>query len=223
MALESQKAARLEDPGAETLERLTSVWDRYGRIALGVLAGAVAIGAVTFLVMRNRAAQEEQAASALAEANVLFWQGDYARSLERANQVAQQFGSTPSGVEAHRLAGDDAFWSGDFKGAVGHYRRYLDKNKSGLLSDAGRRSLAYALESSGDYLEAAKTYESLIGRFDRVSSAEFLSAAARSYRMGGQPGEALARLQRLESEYGETSYARDARVEIAELQAAGAR
>jgi tetratricopeptide (TPR) repeat protein len=221
--LHSQKAAHLDDPGAETLERLTSTWDRYGRLILGVVAAAIAIGAVTFMVLRNRAAREEQAASALAEANVLFWQGDYARSLERATQVAQQYGSTPSGIEAHRLAGDDAFWSGDFKGAVAHYRRYLDKNKSGLLADAGRRSLAYALESSGDYVEAAKTYESLIGRFDRVSSAEFLSAAARSYRLANQPAEALARLRRLESEFGETTYARDARIQIAELTAAGVR
>ena len=214
-----EKATRLEDPGAEMLDRMTSLWDRHGRIILGVTLGVVAIGAVAFFLLRGRAAKEEQAAAALAEANVLYWQGDYTGSLERAKQVSARFASTPSGVEAHRLAGDNAFWNGDFKTAVAEYRRYLDKAPSGLLADAGRRSLAYALESDNQHAEAAKTYETLVGRFDRSSSAEFLLAAARCYRALNQPDEALKRLQRIDQEFGETSYANAARVEMAELAA----
>jgi tetratricopeptide (TPR) repeat protein len=218
-----EKASRLEDPGAEMLDRVSTVWDRYGRIILGAVIAVAAVGGIGYFLMRSRAAKEEQAAAALAEANVMYWQGDYAQSLERSKQVSAQFGSTPSGIEAHRLAADNAFWSGDFKNAVAEYRRYLDKAKPGLLADAGRRSLAYALESDNQFAEAAKTYESLVGRFDRSSSAEFLSAAARCYRALGQPAEAVKRLQRLDQEFGETSYARTGRVELAELSAAGAR
>jgi TolA-binding protein len=214
-----EKATRLEDPGAEMLDRMTSLWDRHGRIILGVTLGVIAIGAVGFFLLRGRAAKEEQAAAALAEANVLYWQGDYAGSLERAKQVSARFAATPSGVEAHRLAGDNAFWNGDFKTAVAEYRRYLDKAPSGLLADAGRRSLAYALESDNQHAEAAKTYETLVGRFDRSSSAEFLLGAARCYRALNQPDEALKRLQRIDQEFGETSYANAARVEMAELAA----
>ena len=214
-----EKATRLEDPGAEMLDRMTSLWDRHGRIILGVTLGVIAIGAVAFFLLRGRAAKEEQAAAALAEANVLYWQGDYTGSLERAKQVSARFASTPSGVEAHRLAGDNAFWNGDFKTAVAEYRRYLDKAPSGLLADAGRRSLAYALESDNQHAEAAKTYEALVGRFDRSSSAEFLLAAARCFRALNQPDEALKRLERIDQEFGETSYANAARVEMAELAA----
>jgi len=32
-------AARLEDPGAELLDRATGAWDRYGRIVLIAMAG----------------------------------------------------------------------------------------------------------------------------------------------------------------------------------------
>jgi TolA-binding protein len=217
--LSLEKASRLEDPGAEMLDRMTSVWDRHGRIILGATLAVIAVGAVAFFLLRGQAAKEEQAAAALAEANVLYWQGDYVGSLERAKQVSARFASTPSGIEAHRLAGDNAFWNGDFKSAVAEYRRYLDKAPSGLLADAGRRSLAYALESDNQHAEAAKTYESLVGRFDRSSSAEFLLAAARCHRALNQPDEALKRLQRIDQEFGETSYANAARVEMAELAA----
>jgi tetratricopeptide (TPR) repeat protein len=211
------RSARLEDPGAELLARFTNAWDRYGRIVLGVLGVLVAAAAVAFFTLRARASAEADAAGRLAEANVLYWQGDYARSLEMSKQIAQQYGSTPSGLDAHRLAGDNAYWNGDFKTAVTEYRAYLAKEKKGLLADAARRSLAYALESSQQYPEAAASYESLVGVFDRESSAEFLAAAARCHRAQGQPAEAAKRLQRLLDEFGETSFASPARVELAEL------
>ena len=141
------------------------------------------------------------------------------RSTEIAKQVVQQYGGTPSGGDALRLQGDNAFWSGDFKGAAVHYHAYLKKVSSGALADAARRSLAYALESDRQHAEAAKTYESLVGKFDRNSSSEFLWAAARCHRALGQPAEAVARLKRLESEFGETSYARAALLTIAEIEA----
>ena len=213
-------AARLEDPGAELLDRATGAWDRYGRFVLIAVAAVVVVGALVFLTARSRAASEEQAAGRLAEANVLFWQGEYARSQQLAQQVAQQYPSTPSGVDAHRLAGDDAYWNGDFKTAVQEYRAYLDKRKSGLLADAVRRSLAYALESNHQYPEAAQAYTSLVGTFDRESSAEFLAGAARSQRAAGNTAEAAKLLRRLVNEYGETTHAGLARVQLAELTAA---
>lgn len=214
------RTARLEDPGAELIDRGRDLWSRYGRVGL-MAVGAVAVAAVlVFFVVRSRSASEDLAASRLAEADVLYWQGEYTRSLELARQVAQQYPSTPSGLDAHRLAGDDCYWNGDFKTAVEEYRAYLARQKSGILANAARRSLAYALESNRQYAEAATTYASLVGSFGRESSAEFLAAAARCERAAGRPAEAVRYLQRLVGEYGETSYAGLARVLIAELSSA---
>ena len=141
-----------------------------------------------------------------------------------AKQIAQQYGSTPSGNDAHRLAGDDAFWNGmqrgqaaDFKTAVTEYRTYLAHAPKGPLADAARRSLAYALESDKQFEEAAKTYDQLVGAFDRESSAEFLMAAARNYQALGRRDEALKRLRRVADEFGDTSYALPARVRVAQI------
>ena len=183
-------------------------------IALGV---AVAIAALGFLAMRARAAAESTAAGKLAEANVLYWEGEYTRSLEAARQVAQQYPSSPSGWDGHRLAGDDAYMLGDTKTAVAEYRAYLEHQKNGLLADAGKRSLAYALEANRQYAEAATNYLALVGRFDRESSGEFLAAAARCYRAAGQPAEAVETLHRLVDEFGDTSFATAAEVQLGEL------
>jgi tetratricopeptide (TPR) repeat protein len=178
----------------------------------------IAIGA--FFTLRARAADEEQAAGKLAEANLYFWQGAYDRSLPIARQVAEQWPNSPSGIDAHRLAGDDQFWLGKFKESAAEYRLYLARKKSGLIADAVRRSFAYALESDLQFKEAAPVYEGLVGKFDRESSAEFLYAAARCHRQLNQPKEADQMLKRLLDEYGETSNANRARTLRAELAAA---
>ena len=217
MALERQQATHL-DEDARVIARLTEFWEQYGRTVLGVI-GVIAVVAVgTYFFRKSRETQENAAAGRLAEASILYWQGEYSRSQDLAKQVVTQYPGTQSGLEAHRLLGDDAFWGGDFKDAVAEYRRYLDKAPKGLLADAARRSFAYALESDGQFAEAGKTYLELVGRFDRISSAEFLVAAARCERLQGHDAEALKLLQRADAEFGETSYARDARIEIAELK-----
>ncbi len=218
MSLENQKGAALSDPGAEVVDRLTSFWTRNGRIALGALVAVVVVVVGWLLYNRSQAASEEQAAGKLAEANLLFWQGDYQRSLEAAKQVYAQFGSTPSGRDAHRLAGDDAFWLNDYKTAIEEYRKYLSGSAAGLITDGVRRSLAYSLENAKQFKEAADTYDTLVGKFDRESSGEMLAASARCLIAADQKPEAAKRLQRLLDEFGETSHAQRAQADLAGLQ-----
>lgn len=219
MALEQQHPSHLGDEDAQVLRRVTNFWEQYGRTLLGVFGVVVIVAAGAYFFQRNRETQENAAAGKLAEAGVLYWQGDYARSQDIAKQVAAQYTGTSSGLEAHRLMADNDFWSGDFKGAVAEYRRYLDKATPGLLADAARRSYAYALESDGQYGEASKTFLALVGKFDRISSAEFLVAAARCESNQGHDAEAIKLLQRVDAEFGETRYAQTARTRMAELKA----
>ncbi len=220
MALESQRKTKLEDPGAELLDRVGGLWQQYGRQALGVLGVVVVASVVAFFVMRSRRTAEDQAAGQLAEATIYYFQGDLAKAEQSAKQVAEQFAGTSSGNDAHRVVGDAAFWSSDFKTAIAEYRRYLAKQHSGLLADAVSRSLAYSLENDHQYAEAARIYESLVGKFERESSGEFLAAAARCLQLSGDRAGARKQLDRLIAEFGDTSYARLARVEAAELAAA---
>jgi tetratricopeptide (TPR) repeat protein len=217
LSLESRRSSHLEDPGADLLDRLGDLWVDYGRFILGGLLVAAAVVAGVILFQRGRTRTESQAAERLAEATVFFWQGDYARSLDLSKQVISQYGSTTAGRDAHRLAGDNAFWTGDYKTAIEEYRAYLKTAGSGMLTDAARRSLAYALESDGQYAEAAEQYTSLVGKFDRESDGEMLLAAARSDTAADRPAEARKHLEKLVNEFGDTSFARRGREMLAEL------
>lgn len=217
MSLESRKGTALEDPGAEMLDRMTSLWARYGRIILGGVVAVAAVAAVAYFTVRSNETQEAAASEKLAQANALFWQGDYDRSKTLADEVAKAYGGTPSGVDALRISGDNAYWRGNWKDAVAQYKAYLGKQGSGLMGNVVRRSLAYSYESDGQHAEAAKLYDGLVGVFDRESSAEFLAASARCHEALGNKPEAAKRLQRLLDEFGETSYASRARVKLAEL------
>jgi len=220
LALHSQPT-RLENPGAEILVPLHNFWERYNKIVLGALTAVVALGVVGYMALRSRNSAEDAAAGKLAEASVYYWQGDYQRALALARETAEQYASTASGRDAHRQAADAAYWGGDFKSAVAEYRRYLATNPKGLLGDAARRSLAYALESDGQFTEAATEYQGLVGKLDRGSSAEFLVAAARCLEASHQVPAAIQQLQRAVDEFGETDYANQARITLAELQAGG--
>jgi predicted negative regulator of RcsB-dependent stress response len=219
LSLESRKGTALEDPGAEMVDQLTTVWDRYGRIILGALVAVLAVGGVAYFTVRSNAAQENAASEKLAQANSLFWQGDYDRSKTVADEVIRQYGGTPSGIDALRISGDDAYWRGNWKDAITQYKAYLGKNGSGLMGNVVRRSLAYSYESDRQYAEAAKLFDGLVGVFERESSAEFLAASARCQETLGNKAEAVKRLQRLVDDFGDTSYANRARLKLAELGA----
>lgn len=236
MAYATRKGARFDDPGAEFVTSIVEFWNRRGQTLLIAIGVAALVGAGAFFYFRSAAQTEERAASKLAEADVMFWQGYYPRAIEAAQAVARQYPSSPSGIDAHRIAGDALYWrgeAGDFGKAVTEYRTYLKARNHGLMADAVRRSLAYALESDGEAQrnagklkeadaetrEAAQLYEGMVGKFDRESSAEMLFAAARAWRAIGQPDGAKRNLERLTREFGETSMANRARIELAEISA----
>jgi TolA-binding protein len=216
LSLESRKTS-LDDPGAELIDRATGLWERYGRIALVVVVGLVALGVGTYYVLAGRARRENAAAEKLAQANDLFWRADYDRSRTLALEVSRQYTGTPSGTDALRIAGDNAYWRGNWKDAITDYRAYLKKSGSGLIANTVRRSLAYALESDGQLAEATALFDQLVGAFERESSGEMLFAAARCLLAQGKTDEGKQRLQRILDEFPDSSYQLQARIELARL------
>ena len=216
MSLESRKNA-IEDPGAELLDRATGLWEQYGRYIMGAVVGIAVVGIAGYYMIAGNARKENTASEKLAEANDLFWRADYDRSRQIAQDVSRQYAGTPSGIDALRISGDDAYWRGNWKDAIADYNSYLKKNSSGVLAATVRRSLAYALESDGQFAEAASTFERIVGEFDRESSGEFLFAAARCHMALKQPAEAKKLWQRILDEFPDSSFQLQARVELGKL------
>ena len=219
MSLESRKTA-IEDPGAELLDRATNLWEQYGRYALYGVVAVVVLGIAGFYWKSGQDRRENSAAEKLAQANELFWRADYDRSRQLAQEVNKQYGGTPSGTDALRISGDNAYWRGNWKAAIADYRAYLKANSSGLIASTVKRSLAYSLENDGEFAEASSTYLSLVGVFERESSGEFLFAAARCQLALQKPEEAKRLYQRILDEFPDSSYQLQARVELGRLSPA---
>ena len=216
MSLESRKNT-LDDPGAALLDRGTALWDRYGRIVLGVVVGIAVIGVSVYYVTTGAARKENAASERLSEASDLFWRADYDRSRTIAQEIVKQYGDTPSGLDAVRIAGDDAYWRGNWSAAVTDYEAYLKKRSSGLLANTVRRSLAYAQESLGQYAAAVANFDLLVGQIDRETSGEMLYAAGRCLVAEKKPDEAKKRYQRILDEFPDSSYQLQVRIAMGKL------
>jgi tetratricopeptide (TPR) repeat protein len=213
----TQKSSVMQDPGAELVDKVQGFASQFGQVILiGVLVAAAA-GVGGWYWMQGQAKQENAASEKLAQANDLFWRNDYDRSRTIAQEVSKAYPGTPSGIDALRIAGDDAFWRGNWKDAIADYQAYLGKKSSGLVAAGVRRSLGYAYESNGQYEEAAKQFDQLIGVFDRESSGELLFASARCMMAAGKNDEAKKRLQRILDEFPESTVQGQARIELGRL------
>jgi tetratricopeptide (TPR) repeat protein len=217
LALRGQHRVSIETLDHDWSKRAIDLWGLHQNVILSVAAVVIAAGVIGFFTLRARAQAGAQAAGKVAEASLDFWQGNYQRSLSTAQQVVSQFGGTPAGTDALRLVGDNQYWLGNFKDAITSYRKCLERERSGTLSDAVRRSLANALESDRQFDEAARLYAELAGRLDRESAADALMGAARCHRAAGRNSEAVAIYQRVASELGDTSQAPMARLYLAEI------
>ena len=219
MSLETRKNA-IEDPGAELLDRATGIWEQYGRIALYVVVGVLVLGIAGYYWKTGQDRRENSAAEKLAQANELFWRADYDRSRQIAQEISKQYSGTPSGTDALRIAGDNAYWRGNWKEAIADYKAYLKASNTGLIASTVKRSLGYSLESDGQYAEAITLYTSLVGVFERETSGEMLFAAARCQLALKKPDEAKVLLQRIVNEFPDSSFQLQARIELGKLSPA---
>ncbi len=199
-------------------------WDwiqRNIRIVGGVLIALVLAIVASQFVSRSNARATAEANRTLAEASVTYWQGNYIRTIQLADQVLADYGQTGAANDARRMKADALFWQGDFDSSAMLYRAYLSKQRQdGPLRTAVQQSLAYALESKKDFAEAARLYEELAGKApDRTATADFLLAAARSYAAANERDKARLLYERIAGEYKDTPFARDAEVALGELLA----
>lgn len=204
---------------------VTWVYDTTERVQRNWVPVAGAIGVVVVLALgawmwsQANAKKEADARTTLAEASTAYWSGNYARTVQLADQVIADAGGTRAAIDALRMKADALFWQGSFDSAATLYQDVLNKNKTDSpIRAAVQQSLAFALESKKDFAGAAKMYEEIAARApDRSNAADFWMAAGRAYRGAGQGDKAKAMFDKVAREYKETSFARDAEVALGEL------
>ena len=197
---------RREDPVYVMWEETQEWLAEYGRILAIVVAVVVVVGLVGMFWFNSQAAKESEAGVKLAEAKQLYWAGDYASVIQRAQEVEDQYGGTKAGVDAIRVKADAFFWQGDFPSAIGAYELYLDEVKvdTPVLSGV-RENLAQAHESQGEYEQAAQIYEAAAAEEGpRNLQAERFVDAAYAWKEAGNNDRAVELFRRVTTEFADT-------------------
>ena len=189
---------------------------------LGVVAAVVvlAIAAVVFINMRRAKAAEGQQylGSILTE----YEAGNYQAALDGTDgpgllELADDYGSTPTGDQARFFAADAYLQLGQPEEALAMFEAY---DGDGLLGASALAGQAYIRGSQGDHAEAAALYLRAAEAFPEDATAPgYLLDAARSYAEAGDRAQAIAALETLLADYRDTPEVMMAEMELGYLQA----
>ncbi len=212
-----------EDPLIIAWLRVQQWTEKNARLLATVGIAILVVIVAVLLWSRAKAGAEAKASESIAQLNALYWQGQYDRVVQGADETRKTYPGTWAATDALRLKGDALFWNGDFKGAATAYEAWLKLNREPSPIRMGvRLNLAQAYESEHQFRPAAQIYEELAKEpAPRLVTAECLLGAGRAWRAAGDSARAIAAFQKVSTQYSETPFAANADVALGEMELKG--
>ncbi len=135
-------------------------------------------------------------------------------------EIANTYGSTPTGQQATFLAADALFQLGKTDEALAMFKEY---DGEGLFRASALAGQAAITEAKGDNAAAADLYDQAAAADPTPASAPgYLLSAARAHAAAGHADPAEASLQTILDDYADTPEAQTAQIEIGRTAAAAA-
>lgn len=209
-----------EDKVMTALKELGDIAKENSRALLIALLVLVAAIAAWIFFQQSRARAEENAAVSLYQAQQYYFSGRYSEALPLLESIVGQYGSTRAGKLAPLFLGNAKLAAGDAAGAQQAFAA-LDPGSDPLLVAAADRGKAAALADLGQLAEAGQLYLTAAGREGNPLAADDYMAAGAALFDAGQRDEAKAAFQKVVDEHADSPRAAEARVRVAEIEAAG--
>ena len=219
----SQSHEDLREDQLQTVYAHSSVF--FDKYRTQVIGGAIAVvvllaGVIGYNTWRSsQAAEAQQLLGAILNE---YQQGNYDAALDGTDttpgllEIADQYGSLPSGRQATFLAADALFQLGRMEEAMEMFKAYKG---DGLLKASALAGQGAILEPEKP-AEAAAMYESAAKEDPTEASAPgYLLDAARAYAAAGEAEKAQSVLQRVIDEFDEAPEAMTAQIEIGRVTA----
>ncbi len=187
-------------------------------LVLGVAGGLLLVGAGAWFVKTSAARKEAFASAAVQQARMAAEQGNLPLAASELQKVTQTYSGTRSAVEAMLVLNQVRMVNGQTELAVVGLREFIAKNPPMEYRVPAYGLLGVALENTKKPLEAAAAYEQASsGAQVDYLKADYLLQAARAYRDGGKPDEAIKAYQKIIKDYSKTPALNEAQVRLAEL------
>lgn len=212
-----------EDNLTTAASRGTEFFEDHRNTVIGVIVGIVllALAVIGWRTYQNNRSAEGQVL--LGAILTEYEAGNYQVALDGTDlmpgllEIADEYGSTPTGQQATFFAADALYQVGDYDRALEYFEDYSGDE---LLAASALAGQAAIYELRGEFAEAADLYEEAAAEYESPASTPgYLLDAARAHRQAGDPAAAEAVLTRLTEEWEDVPEARTALVELGEVQA----
>lgn len=210
--------ARHQDPGKAFIEWLNA----HRRTAYVASAALAVLAFSTWFYISYRENVRERAERELLQARQAAQAGNLALAASDLSQLVDQYGGTAAADEAVLLLGQVRMIQGQPTLAAEELRRAIDRGVDDQFRAPVWGLLATALENVGNMSDAAEAYARAAREaWYHFLAAEYLNDAGRAYVAAGDTVGAMGAYRRVLSEYEDAPAALEARVRLAELEAAG--
>ncbi len=197
--------------------------ERHQRL-LFLAGGAILLAALAvWFVMASARRKEMFAAQQLTAARSIAEAGDLPRAAGEFQRIAEGFRGTDAAQEAVISLNQVRLISGQQELAVVGLQEFLASGPDEQFVAPANGLLAAALENSGKGAEAAEAFRRAAETATSpYLKADYLTQSGRAWMAAGQKDKAIAAYQAVVDAHGETAFATEAKVRLAEIAASGA-
>jgi predicted negative regulator of RcsB-dependent stress response len=216
--LTTPQATAKQDPVERAIE-----WINKHRNPLIVAAAILVVVALsTFLFITSQQRKEAFAAAELENARAVAAAGNLALAASDLSQLVDTYGGTLAAEEALIVLAQLRLTEGQPAAAMVELRKLLDSGPSSQFVAPAHGLLANALEQAGNPTEAAQQYllAAEAAWYDFLA-AQYLLDAARAFATASDSAGAIATLERIVAEFGDTDMSIEAQVRLNELLPGG--
>jgi outer membrane protein assembly factor BamD (BamD/ComL family) len=187
-------------------------------MVLGAVGALVLVGAGAWFWKTSATRKEAFASQAVQQARQAAEQGNLPLAASELQKITQTYSGTRSAVEAMLVLNQVRMVNGQTELAVVGLKEFIAKNPPLEYRVPAYGLLGVALENTKKPLEAAAAYEQAsTGASVDYLKADYLLQAARAYRNGGKPDQAIAAYQKVIKDFSKTPALNEAEVRLAEL------
>ena len=216
----TKSAQSVTGPARASKSDWSNWWEIPARrnIALAAVGALVVIGAGAWFWKASATRKEAFASQAVQQARMAAEQGNLPLAASELQKITQTYSGTRSAVEAMLVLNQVRMVNGQTELAVVGLKEFIAKNPPVEYRVPAYGLLGVALENTKKPLEAAAAYEEAsTGASVDYLKADYLLQAARAYRNGGKPDQAIAAYQKVIKDFSKTPALNEAEVRLAEL------
>ena len=193
-------------------------FEQHRTAVIAAAIGLVVLLAAVFGYRAYQANRSEEAQQLLGAVLNEYQAGNWQAALDGTPEapglleIAETYGSTPTGEQATFLAADALYQLGKTDEALAMFEDYSGE---GLFQASALAGQAAIVEAKGDAAAAADLYDRAAAAYATPASAPgYLLAAARAHAAAGHADQATASLQTILDDYEDAPEAQTAQVEL---------